>query len=47
MLFRLTIGDDGFQKRFVYQPTINMVYVRQVNNEYHIFAWKSNGIYNS
>ena len=30
---------------FVYQPTFNNADIKQENNKYNVFAWKSKGIY--
>ena len=32
---------------FIYQPTFNNINVKQTNNEYNVYAWKSKGIYST
>ena len=42
----LFTGSDGLQNMFVYQPTFNNINIKQVSNEYDVYAWNPKGIYN-
>ena len=39
--------DDGSQNMFIYQPTFDNINVKETNNEYNVYAWKSKGIYST
>ena len=37
-------GDDGFQNIFVYQPTFNMLELKEDKSTEYVVGWKSKGV---
>ena len=41
-----SLGGDGFQNIFVYQPTFNMLELKEGKGTYYVIVCKSKGVYN-
>ena len=44
-LIKFFFSDDGFQNMFVYQPTFNMLELREDKGTVYVIGWKSKGVY--
>ena len=42
---KISFGEDDFQKVLVYQPTFNILGLKEDKGNEHVIGWKSKGIY--
>ena len=47
LLGKNVFGDDGFQNIFVYQPTFNMLELKEYKGTEYIISWESKGLFKS